>query len=250
MLYIAGPMSGIPHFNFPAFEEAATQLRIRDWCVTSPAELDSPASKAAAERSVTGNPDEYADGDTWGDLLARDVKMIADGGIEGIAVLPGWEKSRGARLETFVARLCGLPIYRYPEMDLVTDVEIDVAHASAPPETHCQPAPATGEVRIVDMRTGGQKGQKPQQFNLIPWEELANVAELYARGAAKYSAHNWRKGYAWSLSFDSLIRHAMAFWGGEELDPETECMHLASVVFHCFALMYFGKHHAELDDRP
>lgn len=115
-VYVAGPMTGIPQFNFPAFEAVATDLRARGFEVVSPAELDDPESRAAALASEDGDPAAYnsVTGETWGDLLARDVKLIADGGIEAIVVLPGWESSRGARLETFVANvLCGLPVYRY-----------------------------------------------------------------------------------------------------------------------------------------
>lgn len=108
-LYIAGPMTGIPQFNFPAFNEMADRLRALGYEVVSPAELDDDADRAMALASIDGHVGSVEK--TWGDFLARDVKLIADDGIDGILVLPGWEKSRGARLETFVASaLCGLPI--------------------------------------------------------------------------------------------------------------------------------------------
>lgn len=115
-VYLAGPMTGIKAFNFPAFDAAAAVLRERGYEVISPAELDSPTHRKAAGGSPDGDPESYGSmtGETWADLLARDVKIIADGGLDAIVVLPGWERSRGALLETFVgARLCGLPVFRY-----------------------------------------------------------------------------------------------------------------------------------------
>lgn len=106
------------------------------------------------------------------------------------------------------------------------------------------------ETRITNDKTGGQKGRKPEAFSMLPWDQLAEVARLYAFGATKYAPHNWRKGFDWSLSFDSMMRHATAFWNGESTDDETQCSHLASVVFHALALMYFEQAHTELDDRP
>jgi Domain of unknown function (DUF4406) len=108
VIYIAGPMTGIPQFNFPAFDAVAEGLRSQDYTVVSPAEMDDPQTRKAALASPDGAPGSgTTDGQTWGDFLARDVKLIADE-IDVVAVIPGWEKSRGARLETFVARaLCG-----------------------------------------------------------------------------------------------------------------------------------------------
>jgi hypothetical protein len=106
------------------------------------------------------------------------------------------------------------------------------------------------EERIKNEKTGGEKGSKQARFDLIPSEELWEVAELYGFGSTKYSPNNWMRGYDWSLSYASLQRHANQFWQGEYADEETKCAHLSSVVFHALALMYFHKHHQELDDRP
>jgi Domain of unknown function (DUF4406) len=103
-VYIAGPMTGLPQNNFPAFDEAARRLREQGYEVVSPAELDDPADRDLALKDLPATK-------TWGDFLARDVKLIADTGIGAIVLLPGWDKSRGARLEATVGMLCGLYFY-------------------------------------------------------------------------------------------------------------------------------------------
>jgi len=106
------------------------------------------------------------------------------------------------------------------------------------------------EVRVTDPETGGQKGRKVARFDLIPAGPLTQVAEHYGRGAEKYEDRNWERGYDWSLSFAALMRHAWAFWNGEDDDPETGSPHMAAVVFHAFALLEFAKTHPEKDNRP
>ncbi len=107
------------------------------------------------------------------------------------------------------------------------------------------------EERVIDAATGGQKGTKGIRWSLLPWDELAEVARHYAVGAKKYAPWNWRRGYDWHLSADSLMNHFTAFWYDREwLDPETGTPHLAAVVFHALALMFFHKHFPEKDDRP
>jgi hypothetical protein len=108
------------------------------------------------------------------------------------------------------------------------------------------------EVRVINESTGGEKGAKPQAMALLPWDALPVVSEVYGFGAEKYEADNWRRGYAWSLSFSAMMRHLAAFWSGEETDPESGLPHLAHAAFHVMALIVFsgGKKYAELDDRP
>lgn len=110
--YLAGPMSWIPQFNIPMFDRATDALRANRIEVFSPAELDSEAVRAAALLSKDGDPADVTSIETWGDMLARDVKLIADE-CGAVIFLDGWENSRGARLEAFVGILCDRKFYRY-----------------------------------------------------------------------------------------------------------------------------------------
>ena len=91
MIYLSGPMSGLPDYNRPAFDRAAKSLREKGYKVWSPAE--------AFDRSV---------------LLPRSHYMRVD--IEAlmkcttVMMLPNWEQSRGARLEFEIAKELELPV--------------------------------------------------------------------------------------------------------------------------------------------
>lgn len=104
------------------------------------------------------------------------------------------------------------------------------------------------EVRFT-AETGGEKGRKPEQFNSIPPEALFELARVYGYGAYKYEAHNFRKGYDWSWSFDALNRHLWKFWDGEDFDPESGLLHMAHVAWHALTLLQFQLDHPDLDDR-
>jgi hypothetical protein len=110
--YIAGPMSGIPQFNYPAFDKMADKIRDMGHEVMSPAEMDSEAVRHIAMASEHGNLSEFNSDSTWGDFLARDVKIVADE-VDGVVLLPGWTNSRGARLEAFIALTVQKPVMRY-----------------------------------------------------------------------------------------------------------------------------------------
>ena len=126
-LYVAGPMYGIPQYNFPLFEAVAVALRNDGYTIVSPHECDSEETRKAAWASPDGKHNPDAASESWGECLARDVKMLADGTyiadergvtgnwpttIDGIAFLPNWDKSKGARLEAFVGLLTGKEFFR------------------------------------------------------------------------------------------------------------------------------------------
>lgn len=244
-LYLGGPMTGIPQFNFPAFDRAAERLRKHGYTIISPAELDNDETRESALASPDGSPGTGShNGETWGDFLARDVKLIADK-VDGAIFLNDWSKSKGARLEAMVCTLKGKPVYAYqPDAPgLKVEIEPDVIAASI--TSHIEVSAPNGEVRITDAETGGQKGQKMARFDLIPPEFLRQLALVYGGGSQKYDDNNWRKGYAWNLSVGALQRHLNAWLLGEDNDPEVSELagepvsHLAQVAWHCATLLTF-----------
>lgn len=105
------------------------------------------------------------------------------------------------------------------------------------------------ETRTVDPLTGGEKGSKEARFDLIPGDTLEALACHFGRGSKKYADHNWLKGYKWSLSFAAMMRHAWAWWRGEDIDPETGSSHMIAVAWHAFAMATFQARAVGTDDR-
>lgn len=265
--YIAGPMTGIPQFNFPAFYLAATRLALfdKEHDFVSPAELDFEESRTAAELNATGDPVLYEDmtGETWGDLLARDVKLIADE-VDGVVVLPGWETSRGARLEAFVASTASKPVYSFEAWDSGASDSIEdypvpaeiltAAWGAVLDFKYTNPVMtgevfiASGEIRTTSA-TGGEKGVKPERLDLVPPLFLEELGRVFGEGAKKYSDNNYLKGYEYRKSLGAMLRHIMRWSAGEDIDPETKCHHLAHAAWHCSTLFTFQGEGLGEDDR-
>lgn len=104
------------------------------------------------------------------------------------------------------------------------------------------------EVRVVDPKTGGEKGSKLARFSLIPYDFLWALAEHYGRGSMKYADRNWEKGYKWSLSLDASQRHLAQFLRGERIDEETGSHHLIAAAWHLVALWWFDTHEKGTND--
>lgn len=115
------------------------------------------------------------------------------------------------------------------------------------------------EVRVVDPKTGGEKGAKLQRFSLIPGQFLWELAAHYGRGARKYADRNWERGYKWSLSEDAFNRHYHQWKGDaiddnghplpqEDYDQETGTHHLVCAAWHIIALYIFSLWGRGTDD--
>ena len=107
-LYLAGPMTGIPQFNFPAFDRWAGLLREKGYEVLSPHEADPGEVQEIAWASVAGDPAELPESDGLLPASIRNLEGVAQ--CDGIALLPGWEKSLGSRFEVAAGERFGLEI--------------------------------------------------------------------------------------------------------------------------------------------
>lgn len=99
------------------------------------------------------------------------------------------------------------------------------------------------------MSAGRKFDAGKARFDLIPPRPLEEVARLYGLGAAKYGDRNWELGIGFGRLFAAMMRHAWAWWRGEQHDPEDGQHHLAAVAWAALCLMELERTHAESDDR-
>lgn len=112
-IYLAGGMTGIQHFNFPAFDRAASRLRDEGNEVFSPADndrrlLNRPSDWIPQECDSLGPWKSWAVPGAPGlrKMLGDDVAYICNE-ADAIAMLPGWENSKGARAEWHLSLALG-----------------------------------------------------------------------------------------------------------------------------------------------
>lgn len=91
-VYIAGPMTGLPEFNYPAFYAADDKFRVAGWDVFNPARHD--ASWVTEDMDADWVRAQY---------MRQDILDVME--ADAIALLPGWEASKGAAVELAVARI-------------------------------------------------------------------------------------------------------------------------------------------------
>lgn len=92
VIYIRGPMTGLPGHNFNAFNEAADLLTGAGFGVVNPVDLNAHLG---------------TDKD-WHVYIRNDIRALCD--CDGLALLPGWEDSNGAHLELHLAHRMGLKV--------------------------------------------------------------------------------------------------------------------------------------------
>jgi len=107
-LYLAGPMTGHPAFNYYEFSDWATALRYHGFDVVSPAESDDPEVQRAAYHSSSGDVRDLPDSYDPHETMVRNVTEVTL--CDGVAVMPGWCLSLGARHEVETAVRLGLPV--------------------------------------------------------------------------------------------------------------------------------------------
>lgn len=206
-LYIAGPMRGVPEFNFPAFDAARSHLLTEGFeDVVSPADMD---------RDVGFDPSDLPDDHDWAvvpdsfslaEAVDRDLQAIRE--CDAIYLLEGWEHSKGALAEKAVAEWLGLT----------------VMYESEPERTAAR-----------------HNAGKPELAQLHHFR-LETLAAHVSAGRAKYpdidGVPNWTFGGKPDSEYlDAADRHIGRIVRGEIYDDETGTMHAAAVAWNMLAMI-------------
>ena len=205
-VYIAGRMTGVLSYNYPAFFAEAEKWRQAGWDVTNPAEHFC---------GVTTLPREV--------YLRRAFRTLCL--CHAIRLLPGWKESRGARMELRMARAMGLRVFK-PDHSIVPPSECPPAEGTnhvaqvLSDEACCAAQDAgtcgTGECGACAIdephrswSTGAVRDQDDGKgaMHLLPFEALNVVALHSKKGASHYGARNWEKGIPLYVYMDSAGRH-------------------------------------------
>lgn len=100
-IYIAGPMSGIPEFNFPAFYTAEYMLKREGWKVFNPANKDAEKELDQVAFATGDHVKANSTGFNFKEAYLWDVTKVIE--ADAIYMLKGWQYSPGAVGEHAVA---------------------------------------------------------------------------------------------------------------------------------------------------
>ncbi len=241
-IYIAGPMRGIPRYNFPAFDFAKHVLAVseetHELLAVSPADIDRGSGFDPDDMPEDWNWDEiHPSVGTKEEVIERDFRAIRT--CDAIYMLQGWENSTGARAEAALAEWMGLEFFYEDKSGFLT---------KALPKQ--EPLPATKDSNPKD-----NVGSRKPGLSAVPCKPLYEAGIALSYGGKKYGNHNYRAiGVRASVYYDAAMRHLMAWWEGEDIDPVEKggsgLPHLAHAIA---GLMVYRD--AELagmatDDRP
>tara|TARA_R100000458_G_C8262773_1_gene238124 strand:- start:5 stop:391 length:387 start_codon:yes stop_codon:yes gene_type:complete len=109
-IYVAGPMRGYEHYNYPAFDERAKILEKYGWVVVNPAQLDRQEGKPMSDPMAFSPDTNYEDHEFMRQALKRDMDAICEE-CTAIYMMADWENSRGAKAEWHLAKALGLDIF-------------------------------------------------------------------------------------------------------------------------------------------
>jgi hypothetical protein len=213
-VYLAGPMRGIPHFNFPAFHSAAEYLREQGYDVVSPAEMDQGDPLLSAAIAAAGPPWDNVPGYTFMDFMLRDLRALD--GVEGIVLLPGWGASRGAHVELAYARATGKIVMTYHPYAAYGARTVTLDDGAL------GPSPSTDAGGMQTFATGATRSASDDKLDyegflspivLRRYAQYMHANRVQRDGRLRAS-DNWQKGMPRENYRKSMIRHLMDFWIG------------------------------------
>lgn len=85
-------------------------------------------------------------------------------------------------------------------------------------------------------------GEAKPKMSDTPTIGIREMGKVFTGGAEKYGRFNWRDhSVSSTVYYDAAQRHLMAWFDGEDIDPESGISHLAHVMACCNILLDAGR---------
>ena len=164
-VYLAGPMTGLPELNFPAFTQEAERLRDEGLQVLNPADHG------------------IVDGADWADYLRHDIAGLAS--CERIHILRGWTKSKGACLEMTIAKALGMAV------TYQVDAEMEHSNVPAGPQEEGRPGIPLRKAykHLLIVAPAQELGLTDEEIEAIAKKHMSTVGDHWCNEDAIRERH-------------------------------------------------------------
>lgn len=94
-------------------------------------------------------------------------------------------------------------------------------------------------------------GVRKAPMSTVPANVLAELGVAMLEGSLKYGRHNYRAaGVRSSVYYDGTMRHMMAWWEGEDIDPDSGVSHITKAIASLVVFRDAMQRGMVNDDRP
>jgi len=106
-------------------------------------------------------------------------------------------------------------------------------------------------VSTKDTNPKDMVGTRKAPLSCVPMNVVAEMGVGMLDGATKYGRHNYRiAGIRASVYFDAAMRHLLAWWEGEDIDPDSGMHHVTKALTTLAVLRDAQMNGMVTDDRP
>ena len=147
-----------------------------------------------------------------------------------------------------IEKHCNTCTYGSEPVDVEPCLSCDGEHSAG---ARLSTAPAPDDHLLKDTNPKDAIGISKAPMSTVPAAVLAEVGVAMLEGACKYGRSNFRiAGVRASVYYDATMRHLMAWWEGEDTDPDSGMSHITKAITSLVVLRDAMIQGMCTDDRP